>query len=122
MGNAFFFFAAGSLRQQRSDGFQAGVTRLVQRDVQDLAEVDRVGGPELIGATQLGDRGPVFQGDAGERIVWRDLNTYVVGTTLSDKSDPRANIGVVPRERGQSYVPPSCPLADRDGRAQECLV
>ena len=54
VGNAFFF-AACSLRQQRSDGFQAGVTRLVQRDVQDLAEVDRVGGPELIGATQLGD-------------------------------------------------------------------
>ncbi len=73
-----FFFAVGSLGQQRSDGFQAGVARLVQWDVQDMAEVDRVGGPELIGTAQLGDRDPVFQGDASERIVRRDLATWVV--------------------------------------------
>lgn len=87
VGDVFFFIiiAVGSLRQQRSDGFQAGVARLVQWDVQDLAEVDRVGGPELIGTTQLGDSDPVFQSDASERIVRRDLSTW---TTLSDKSHP----------------------------------
>lgn len=53
---------------------------LVQGDVEDLAEVNRVGCPELIGTAQLRGRNTVFQGDACERIVRRDLEKgkYVV--------------------------------------------
>ena len=46
---------------------------LVQGDVEDLTEVNRVGCPELIGTAQFSDRDTVFQGDACERIVRRDL-------------------------------------------------
>ncbi len=46
---------------------------LVQGNVEDLAEVDRVRNPELIGTAQLRDRNPVSQGDASECVVWRDL-------------------------------------------------
>jgi hypothetical protein len=46
---------------------------LVQGDVEDLTEVNRVGCPELIGTAQFSDRDTVFQGDACESIVRRDL-------------------------------------------------
>jgi hypothetical protein len=55
---------------------------LVQGDVEDLTEVNRVGCPELIGTAQFRDRNTVFQGDACEGIVRRDLRKgvkYVVG-------------------------------------------
>lgn len=68
--------ALSSLRQQRSHGLKVGVPCLVQRNVEDPTEVDRVGCPELIGPAQLCDRDPVFQGDARESIVWRDLGEY----------------------------------------------
>jgi hypothetical protein len=51
------------------------MTCLVQGNVEDLAEVDRVRSPELIGTTQLRDRNPVSQGDASECVVWRDLQS-----------------------------------------------
>lgn len=50
---------------------------LVQGDVEDLTEVNRVGCPELIGTAQFSDRDTVFQGDACERIVRRDLRKGV---------------------------------------------
>ncbi len=46
---------------------------LVQGDVEDLTEVNRVGCPELIGTAQFSDRNTVFQGDACESIAWQDL-------------------------------------------------
>jgi hypothetical protein len=53
---------------------------LVQGHVEDLTEVNRVGCPELIGTAQFRDRDTVFQGDACESIIRRDLEKgkYVV--------------------------------------------
>jgi hypothetical protein len=60
-------FAVDScLRQQRSHRLQVGMVCLVQGNVEDLAEVDRVRNPELVGTAQLRDRDPVSQGDASE--------------------------------------------------------
>lgn len=49
------------------------MTCLVQRNIEDLAEVDRIGRPELVGTSQFGDRDSVFQCNAGESVVLRDL-------------------------------------------------
>lgn len=65
--------ALGSLRQQRSHGLQVRVVCLVQGNIEYATEVDRVGRPELISTAQLRDRDPVFQGDARERVIRRDL-------------------------------------------------
>jgi hypothetical protein len=58
---------------------------LVQGDVEDLTEVNRVGCPELIGTAQFSDRNPIFQGDTCESIAWQDLEMekYVVVRKIS---------------------------------------
>ena len=79
---------------------------LVQGNIEDTTEVNRVGRPELISTAQLRDRDPVFQGDARERVIRRDLQDrqHRVRRTLFYflRAVGERRQSMVPREQVQS--------------------